>query len=316
MKKLKTLIADAKVEAKVSYRFGRRLYNAKARLWLPAVVVAKLVVVAFLAFHAAPALAADKESVYDRVMRTGTIRCGYGVWAPALIKDPNTGQISGTFHDYVEAMGKALNLKIEWTEEVAWGDYIAGLTNDRFDAYCTEVALNAERARQVDFLTPIMYLAGEIYVKAGDTRFDGHPEKLNSPDIKLTTVEGDVYAKISNREFPLAKKLELPQLATTADIFSSVADGKADALITQSDSGADFMKNNPGKIRKVKLDGGPFRASPVSISIKGGEYRFQRMLDIATVEMLSNGTIKSILDKYDPNRTGAIDTAATYKVAK
>src|ERR1700722_20209029 len=59
-----------------------------------------------------------KESAYDRVMRTQTIRCGYVLRTPLLVKDPNTAQLSGLFYEYVENLGKALHLKIEWSEEM------------------------------------------------------------------------------------------------------------------------------------------------------------------------------------------------------
>lgn len=53
-------------------------------------------VVLLMAF---PAFAAEKESSYDRVMRTRTLRCGYGIFQPMIMKDPNTRKISGIFVD-------------------------------------------------------------------------------------------------------------------------------------------------------------------------------------------------------------------------
>jgi ABC-type amino acid transport substrate-binding protein len=61
-----------------------------------------------------------KESAFDRILRTQTIRCGYVVYPPSIIKDPNTGRLSGIFYDITEKMGERLNLKIEWTEEVVF----------------------------------------------------------------------------------------------------------------------------------------------------------------------------------------------------
>ena len=43
-----------------------------------------------------------KESTYERVIRTGEIRCAYAVYEPPLIKDPNTGKLSGIFYDVME----------------------------------------------------------------------------------------------------------------------------------------------------------------------------------------------------------------------
>jgi ABC-type amino acid transport substrate-binding protein len=262
-----------------------------------------------------PALAAEKESVYDRVMRTQTIRCGYGEWDIFLRKDAKTGKMDGIYYDLVEQLGKNLGLKIEWAEQTGWGDFVAGLANDRYDAFCTVVGLNAERARQVDFLSPLFYLASGVFVKKGDTRFDNNLSRLNDPGVRLLTVEGDLYGKISRAEFPKAHAVELPQLATMAEQYETIATGKADAFLADVIGGETYMHTNPGKVQQVKL-AAPFRALPASIAVKGGEYRFQRMLDIAAIEMINNGTVKRILDKYDPDGHARLDVARPYEVRK
>ncbi len=203
----------------------------------------------FCIFVTLPAYATDKESVYERVMRTGTIKCGYGLWSIYLDKNPNTGEMSGIFYDYMETLGDRLSLKIEWTEEIGWGDFIAALENNRFDAYCTIVGYNAERAREIDYLSPLFYLGADAFVKAGDTRFDNNIQGANAPDVTMATIEGDLYSKISVRDYPLSQKYEMPQLATQAELFLSVANGKADITITETSAGEEFMESNPGKIR-------------------------------------------------------------------
>lgn len=256
----------------------------------------KLLIVSLLILAVVfPAYASDasKESVYDRVMRTGTIRCGYGLWGDYLSKDPNTGKMSGIFYDYMETLGRNLGLKIDWTEETGWGDYIAALRADRFDAYCTLVAWNAERAREADFITPIMYMRADVFVRKDDKRFDNNFEGINNPSVMMVTIEGDIYSKIARDEFPNAKKLQLSQLATEAELFLLLSGKKADVVITENSAGQNFMKSNPNKIRIVTANK-PFRSIPSSISIRGGEARFQRMLDIATIEMLNNGSFDKI----------------------
>ncbi len=56
--------------------------------------------------------------------------------------------------------------------------------------------------------------------------------------------------------------------------------------------------------------------APVSIALRGGEYRFQRMLDIASLEMINDGTLAKILDKYDPERRINFDIQPQYKLKK
>lgn len=54
-------------------------------------------------------------------MATRTLRCGYGLWEPAVMRDPNTGEVSGLFVDIMEALGELTDIEIEWMEEVPWG---------------------------------------------------------------------------------------------------------------------------------------------------------------------------------------------------
>src|ERR1700735_3304508 len=66
-------------------------------------------------------------TAYERVMRTGTIRCGYVRWYPYFTKELKTGELSGLNYDAMAAIGEELDLKIEWAEEVGWGNLGEGL---------------------------------------------------------------------------------------------------------------------------------------------------------------------------------------------
>ncbi len=126
-----------------------------------------------LLFLAMPAWAEDspKESTYDRVMRTGTIRCGYYIWPPFLAKDPNTGKLSGIASDMMDEIGKQLSLKVEWVAEVDTSTMFEGYSTGRYDLVCGPVASTPARARVVDFTIPFAYGSYYLYVKEGDLRF-------------------------------------------------------------------------------------------------------------------------------------------------
>jgi hypothetical protein len=73
--------------------------------------------ISFYLFPRAPGVsAASSDQVYERVMKTGVIRCGYINWWPAVVRDPETKQMKGYVVDYINEMGKVLDLKVEWTE--------------------------------------------------------------------------------------------------------------------------------------------------------------------------------------------------------
>lgn len=86
-------------------------------------------------------------STYDRVISTGTIRCGYIPYPPGSFKDPNTGKLTGVFVETMEEAARRLDLKVQWTEEVGWATMIEGLQTNRYDMVCTPVWENATRGR-------------------------------------------------------------------------------------------------------------------------------------------------------------------------
>ena len=100
---------------------------------------------------------AGRDSVYDRVIRTGTIHCGYFLWPPFLEKDVNTGKMSGLSYDIMEEIGKQLSLKIEWAEEVNFASMFEGFASGRYDMICGPMFPTPARARASDFTIPLFY---------------------------------------------------------------------------------------------------------------------------------------------------------------
>jgi len=252
-----------------------------------------------------------KESVYDRVMRTGTIRCGYALWQPSLMKDPNTGQFSGIIYDYVEALGKALNLKIVWAEETSWADFPTALETGRIDAMCAGVWPSAKRSRIIDYVKPVYFVPFMAYARADDTRFDNKIESLNSPEYTLTMTDGETSSIVAYADFPNSKKVELPKLSEISLNFLNVANRKADVYLNDLVSYYEFNEHNPGKLKIIPTPR-PLRVFGAAIAIPRDQEGFRRMLDNATVELHQNGVIEKILQKYEKYSGSLYRVANTY----
>jgi len=265
-------------------------------------IVIAVILSAIVAFAVArftpPVSATHQETAYERVMRTGTIRCGYALWNPSLLKDPNTGKFSGIIYDYVEALGQALNLKIDWTEEVSWGDFPAALDSGRVDAMCAGVWPSSKRSRTIDYVKPIYFVPFMAYARADDTRFDNRLELLNGPDYTLTMTDGETSSIVAYADFPNSKKVELPQLTEVSVNFLNVANNKADAYLNDLISFYEFNDHNPGKLKIIPA-ARPLRLFGVAIAVPREQEGFRRMLDNATVELLQNGIVEKIVHKYE-----------------
>ncbi len=262
------------------------------------IIIAAIIsyVVAISASSTGP-VTASKESVYDRVMRTGTIRCGYGISPPVLVQDPNTKQISGLDYDIWQEIGKELGLKIEFTEEAGWGNFIEGLKTRRYDAFCSGLWSDSVRAKHLTITVPIIYSFVEAFVRSDDHRFDHDIYKANNKDVTIPAVEGDVSMEMAKNGFPLAKIYALPQTATISDILVAVQTKKADIVFLDQAMIASFEKENPGVLRM--LEGIP----PVFVygshyGFLNGEIELRDMVNIALQKMIDDGRLRRMAESY------------------
>jgi ABC-type amino acid transport substrate-binding protein len=225
-----------------------------------------------------PAWAGDtKESAFDRVMRTGTLRCGYWNWAPLFSVDNKTGKYSGIFYELTEYMGKSLGVKIEWTKEVGFSSFEQDLIIGKVDAVCAGVWPKAARSKVQEFSNPVFYVPLQIYVRADDKRFDNNIKSLNSPEITFSGMDGLVEGAVVSQDFPNAKHISLPDTASVSETFLAVKTKKADAVVSDLFTGEEFMKNNPGVLRIVKSNR-PLRYFGNTISAAKGEQKLINMM--------------------------------------
>lgn len=262
---------------------------------LPAIIA---LAVAWGVAHNTDSGTSAKETAYDRVTRTGTIRCGYDFWPQLLERDPNTQAFSGIMHDYMMALGKAAEIQVEWTEEVSYGDMPEALRTGRIDVFCGGAWTNAVRGKYTDATIPITYQTINAYTRANDTALDGDASQINNPNITIATIDGESSATIAAIDFPKAKTLPLPKNAGVGQALLNVADGKADVAFVDAETAQQFMANNPGKIRLIKGDF-PVRVYGVPLWVGKGEQNLINSLDNVTRELLYTGAIERILKKYE-----------------
>lgn len=252
-------------------------------------------------------VAVQKESVYERIIRTGEIRCAYALWPPFFAKDAKSGDLSGFNYDIIESVGRELGLKINWVEEVGFGNYIEGLKTGRYDAMCQTVWPDAGRFKNALTTIPAHYHRVHVVVRADDKRFDNDWQKLNGPEFKVAVVDSDITQTIANTDFPKTKQVATPQAADASQIFIDVATGKADATFVDYGFFLNYEKQNPGKL---KIIGNVLRVYGSVFSVNNGEVEFKILLDNALTALINNGRIEEILRSHP---TTAMAPSSTFK---
>ncbi len=237
------------------------------------------------------------ESVYDRVMRTGTIRCGYALWPPYVFTKDDAGKMGGFAYDIVEAAAKALTLKVEWAEEVAWGPNIReGLKTGRYDMFCAPLWIQASDGMLTEYTIPFAYSSVYYYTRANDNRFDKGVEQLNSSAYKIAVMDGEQSDTIATQFFPKAQKVSIPALADLSQLMLNVATGKADIVFQEPSIANGFADANPGQLKRGQDT--PFIVYPNAFGAKLGEYKMVSMINSAMMELINSGEVDRIIDGY------------------
>jgi len=253
--------------------------------------------------HQDKAPTAAAETTFDKIVRTGTLRCGYIVWPPFITIDPNTKHKSGISYDLMNAIGHYLNLKIEWTEEVLAGQNVTAIDAKRVDMICSaESPLDPATNKVIEFSAPFAYYPIDAYTRTDDLRFDNNREAFNSADVTLAIMDGDLTEVLARRDYPQAKTDQLPNSADPQQLMLDVVNHKADVVFMDPITLATFLKANPGTLRKVQLPQ-PIVIYPWAVSMQKGDYRLRELIDRGIEALQSTGELDRILHKYDPDGT-------------
>ncbi|MFA5040758.1 MAG: transporter substrate-binding domain-containing protein [Bdellovibrionales bacterium] len=258
---------------------------------------------------------AKRETVFERVLRTGTLRCAYATYQPEIIKDLNTGKLSGYIYDIVEEIGHRLNIKIEWTTELGFG--FQNLPEDfrlnKFDAFCSGLVESGSYARLGLFSLPIDYIPIYAFVRSGDARFDQSLESINKSSVKIATIDGEGSATIAKDKFPAASSFSLPGMSDVSMLLEAVATGKADVAFLSIGTARGYIEHNPGKIKMIRSLPIKTWTQPAMV-VPHGEHDLKYALDTSIREMNASGFIERTFKKYDPKMESYLLAARAYQV--
>jgi len=248
----------------------------------------------------ASTVAAHQETPYERIVRTGKLRCGYVIYPVSLVRDPNTGAFSGISYDIITQLGKELGLTVEWVEETSGALMTEALKTDRFDLVCTSMWSSSARGKAAQFSAPVYFTAINAYARKDDDRFN-NLTSFNSPELTIATVDGSMSAAITRDDDPLAKTYALPDLTDFPQLFVAVKDKKADLTYSEEAQAADFESKNPDVLRNITPDK-PVRLFANRFVMKMQDGGLSSMLNNAIANLQNSGFIEKVVANHtSPN---------------
>lgn len=264
-----------------------------------ALVVALSALTAFgvMKFAATTAAVEKKETAFERVMRTGTLRCGYYNFAPIFTINPNTKEPTGFAVDLMKTIEKRTGLKVEWTEEITFGNWIPAILANKFDTVCTPLWADASYARAVHFTQPMFFADIAPLIRMDETRFSQDSSIFNDPSITIAVQESHLSQELAETQFPKAKKLSSPSNADYGTVLENVIRHKADVTFWSRAGFKGYEKNNEGKLRVLDLNK-PLKVIPVEMPVLRGETAFLAFLDDVLEDIILSGAMGELIDKW------------------
>ena len=254
--------------------------------------------VATVKYMAPVQTAPHRETSFERVTRTNTIRCGYATWYPEMIKDPNTGKLSGYDYDVVNELGKVLGLKVEWVEETGWGVAEQGLITSRYDMACNAFWGPPARAKAANYSIPYVHHPVFPVIRKNLVGPQDSIEWLNDPKYKFAVHSGAIDDAIASNHFPKAATVDVLTLGTDGDAMMSVSTGKADFTFANWTGANRFLEQNPDSIKIIPI---PIEVEGGALLLPNDDPRFKFMVDKGLKYLLDSGFIRSVMTRYMGN---------------
>lgn len=257
-----------------------------------------------------------QETAMERILRTGVIRCGYYVFPPITYRDPNTNALSGFSVDMMNKIAKVANLKVEWSEEVNFANWTSGLEAKRYDAACTPMWPDIPLTRVVAFSIPMMYAGLSPLVRADDARFKGDDlARFDQPDVRFLTQDGNALDSVTRETFPHATIIAMPASMDGPTVMQEIVTKKADAILLDRNAEIAYNKNNPVKLRLVATSR-PVKSQEFTLAVDRREAELKYFLDNAIGQMLNDGSIDRLLEKWENEPGQFLRVAKPYEAKK
>ncbi|WP_321944255.1 transporter substrate-binding domain-containing protein [Paraburkholderia tropica] len=241
------------------------------------------------------------KSTWDRIQSTKVLRVGAAILEPWYFKDTTDSSAPGkVMIDGVAWRGicpaiaqetaKAMGVKLQMVE-TTWGNAVAGLQADQFDAMFMLDA-TPQRATSIDFVqTPMLWYPLGIIAKESISIKNW--TDLNDPKYKLAVALGtnsDEY--ISD----VARKATISRFQSFGEVFAAFQSGRTDAAVVSaiaSDLARARLKTAKTIVPK------PTFGIPGAIAVrKEADQRWSNFLNVVASYYYNSGKTQRFYDQF------------------
>lgn len=260
-----------------------------------------------------------EETALERVVKSGTLQCGYAVQPPYLMKDPNTNAMYGLWYELTEKIAALNNLKVVWVTTTTAATLVADLRAKKFDVFCGGWPIGGGKVLGLTASIPVHYGALGLYGRADDQRLTGKADFLTSADLKLAVRADTPMEQRQQLEFSTARVVTIPADAPDAQVLDAVLDNKADVALMEQIVAVPYLQANPAKLKVVAFPTHVPAAIGRGFALLPEDAALRDALNVGIQSILGSDYLEQELQKYahipgmlltvDPSYVGSVSAA-------
>ena len=233
------------------------------------------------------------ESTFDKVLKDDKLTICYATWPPSVIKDPNTGDLSGFFIEAIEMIAEDAEIELALTEST-WGGFSADINTGKCDAGIAGFYPLINRSTAISFTRPFYYAGNNGVARVDDDRFSTIGD-LNTPDIKIAVIQGEFAHVYAKKYLPNAQLVVLEESADNTAPLVAVTSSQADVGLIMDDIVNEYTKVHP-EVKKLFTE--PYSVTPISWVTRKDDQQLYNFLTNAINYLEATGELDTLAKKY------------------
>jgi polar amino acid transport system substrate-binding protein len=224
--------------------------------------------------------------------KSNALRVGVDDTYPPMEYRDEKGNLVGYDIDVAMEVGKRLNREVEFVP-TAWSAIFTGLSSGKYDCIISSLSITEERKKTIAYTRPYIANNQVIIVAKGTTDINSEKDLGN----KIVAVQMGTTAEDSCNEFMKTTPFkEFKKYEGMTQALNELKIGRVDAVVSDIVVGAYFVANDIESFRLVETT---LPDEPIGIGFdkKSGQALCDEV-DKALKEMLEDGTLKSISEKW------------------
>ena len=210
-----------------------------------------------------------------------------GTYAPYTYHDED-GTLTGFEVDMANAIGEKMGYDVQFVE-TEWDSITAALDAGNFDAVMNQVTITDERKEKYDFSTPYIYTRPVLIVAADNTDITSFDDLSGKKAAEGLTSNFNEIAQGYGAEIVGQDKFALA--------MECVLSGEADCAINDELTYA-YWKQQKGGEESTKIVAESDDVNASAVMLKKGNDELLEKINSAMDELLADGTVKEISEKY------------------